>query len=81
MEKQSMPAVGISLEKDTDRTPDTTQFHLFQHDTLIASFLTRRSAEQAYHQAIAESGYQQPIGEETEEDGLSAAEREQRGRW
>ena len=80
MEKQGIPAVGISLEIDTDRTPDTTQFHLFQHDTLLASFLTRRSAEQAYHQAIVESGYQQPTGDEPEDDGQSAAEREQRGR-
>ena len=70
----------FSLEKDTDRTPDATQFHHFQHDTLIASFLTTRSAEQAYHQAIAESGYQHPVVDEPEDDGQSAAEREQRGR-
>ena len=80
MEKQSMPAVGISLEHDTERTPDTTQFHLFQHDALLASFQTRHKAEQAYHQAIAASGYQPPIVEDTNQDGLSAVEREQRGR-
>jgi hypothetical protein len=76
-----MPAVGIALEHDTERTPDTTQFHLFQHDTLIASFPTRRKAEQAYRQAIGASGYQPPIVDEAEEDGLSAAEREHRARW
>ncbi len=81
MEKQGIPAIGISLEKDTERTPDTTQFHLFQHDTLIASFQTRRKAEQAYQQAIAASGYQAPIVEDTNQDGLSTAEREHRGRW
>ena len=80
MEKQGIPAVGISLEKDTERTPDPTQFHLFQGDTLVASFLTRRSAERAYHQAIAESGYQAPVVEDTNQDGLSAAEREQQAR-
>ena len=56
MDKQSMPGTGISLEQDTERTPDTTQFHLFQNDTLIASFLTRHKAEEAYHEAIAASG-------------------------
>lgn len=80
MEKQSMPAVGISLEHDTDRTPDTTQFHLFQNDTLIASFSTRRKAEHAYRQAIAASGYQPPVVDETVKGELSAAEREQQGR-
>ncbi len=80
MEKQGIPATGIALEHDTERTPDTTQFHLFQNDTLIASFQTRRKAEQAYRQAIAASGYQAPIVGEREEDGLSAVEREQRGR-
>lgn len=80
MEKQGMPAVGISLEKDTERTPDTTQFHLFQHDTLIGSFLTRRKAQAAYREAIAASGYQPPIPEDTSQDGLSPVEREQRGR-
>ena len=81
MEKQGIPAIGVSLEQDTERTPDTTQFHLFQNDTLIASFPTRRKAEHAYRQAIGASGYQPPIVDEAEEDGLSAAERENRARW
>jgi hypothetical protein len=79
MEKQSMPGTGISLEHDTERTPETTQFHLFQDDTLIASFQTKRKAEVAYRQAIAASGYQPPVIEETNPDGLSAAQREQHG--
>jgi hypothetical protein len=79
MEKQSMPAVGIALEKETERTPDTTRVHLFQHDTLLASFLTRRKAEQAYREAIAGSGYQLPLVEDANGDGLSAAQREQQG--
>jgi hypothetical protein len=80
MEKQGIPAIGISLERDTDRTPDTMQFHLFQHDTLIGSFSTRRQAEQAYRQAIAASGYQPPVVEDTNQERLSAVERERRGR-
>ena len=80
MEKQGMPAVGISLERATDHTPDTTPFHLFHHDTLIASFARRRQAEQAYHAAIAASGYQPPTVEETDQAGVSAAARERHGR-
>ncbi len=60
MEKQGMPAVRISLEQATDRTPDSTRFHLFQHDTLIALFETLSKAPHAYHEAIATSGYQLP---------------------
>ncbi len=80
MEKQGIPATGISLERATDRTPEPTQFYLFQHETLLASFANRRKAEQAYHDAIAASGYQPPEVETTDPDGLSAAERERRAR-
>jgi hypothetical protein len=80
MEKQGIPAIGLSLERDTDRTPDTTQFHLFQHDTLLASFATRRQAERAYRQAIAASGYQPPVVADTNQERLSAVERERRSR-
>ena len=80
MEKQSIPATGISLERATERTPEPTQFYLFQHETLIASFTTRRTAEQAYHAAIAASGYQPPLRETTTAEGLSAVERERRAR-
>ncbi len=80
MEKQGIPAIGISLEQDTDRTPDRTQFHLFQHDTLLASFAARHKAEQAYHAAIAASGYQPPVVEDTSQDGMTAAERERRAK-
>ena len=79
MEKQGIPATGISLERATERTPDTTQFHLFQHDTLIASFATRRKAEQAYHAAIAASGYQPKVAD-TNQDEMSVVERERRAR-
>ena len=75
-----MPAVGIALERATDRTPDRTRFHLFHHDTLVASFATRRQAEQAYHAAIAASEYQRPVVEETTQDGGSAAERQRHER-
>ena len=80
MEKQSIPATGISLERATDRTPEPTQFYLFQHETLIESFPTRRKAEQAYHAAIAASGYQPPVREPTSPDGVSPVERERRAR-
>ena len=80
MEKQGIPATGISLERATERTPEPTQFYLFQHDTLIGSFANRRKAEQAYHAAIAASGYQPPVVEATDPDGLSAVERERRAR-
>ena len=80
MEKQSIPATGISLERATERTPEPTQFYLFAHETLIASFSTRRKAEQAYHAAIAASGYQPPLPQTTTTDGLSAVERERRAR-
>ncbi len=76
MEKQGVPAIGLYLEQDTDRTPDTTGFHLFQHDTLLASFATRRQAERAYRDALAASGYQPPVVEQTKQDGLNAVERE-----
>ncbi len=76
MEKQGIPAIGLYLEQDTDRTPDTTQFHLFHHDTLLASFATRRKAEQAYREAIAASGHQPPGVAQTNQDGLNAVERE-----
>ncbi len=80
MEKQGIPATGISLERATDRTPEPTQFYLFQHDTLLASFANRRKAEQAYHDAIAAGGYQPPVVNTTDQDGLSAVERERRAR-
>ncbi len=78
MDKQSMPATGISLERATDRTPEPTQFYLFQHDTLIASFATKRKAEQAYHAAIAASGYQPAVVEPTNPDGLGTVEARRR---
>jgi hypothetical protein len=80
MEKQGIPATGISLERATDRTPEPTKFYLFQHDTLLASFSNRRKAEQAYHATIAASGYQPPAVPPPDPDGLSAVERERRAR-
>ncbi len=76
MEKQGIPAIGLYLEQDTDRTPDTTQFHLFHHDTLLASFATRRQAERAYRDALAASGYHPPGVAQPNQDGLNPVERE-----
>ena len=66
----------VSLEHDTDRTPDTTRFHLFQYDTLLTSFATRRQAERAYRDVLAASGYQPPGVAQPNQDGLNPVERE-----
>ena len=80
MDKHSMPTTGISLERATDRSLEPTQGYRFQHDTRMASFATRPKGDQADHAAIAARGYQPPVVDTPDQDGVSVVRRHPAGR-
>jgi hypothetical protein len=57
---QRLDAVGLAIERATDRTPDTKQYHVFKEDELIASFKKLPDAQKLFGRLRDESGWKPP---------------------
>ena len=56
--KQSLPPLGLSIERDTECTPDDKRYYVLQDGQMLGSFATLRAAQALYKQVIADSGFQ-----------------------
>ncbi len=71
--KLLIPKLDLSVEKNTGRVPSDNKFHVVYKGNIVASYHSKREAEERFHQIVEESGYKpEPIpdkvvtpGEET----------------
>ena len=69
--KQSLPPLGLSIERDTERTPDDRKYYVFRDEQVLGSFSKLKAAQSLYRQVISESGYHP---EPQSEPGKTASE-------
>lgn len=55
--KREIPALNLSIEKDTDSVPLDGQFHLLHKGKIVFSHSQLKKVEAKYHEIIAGSGY------------------------
>lgn len=80
--RQHLPALDLSLERDTERTPDDGCWYLLQGDEQLGRFRSEKSARQAWARAVDESGWQPEKREIDPKERLQRdAERRERERF
>lgn len=57
---QRLPAIGLAIERATDRTPDARRYHLYRRDELLGSFTKLADAQARFREARDESGWTAP---------------------
>ena len=55
--RQSIPDLGLSIERATDSTPDDGKFYVIHNGKTIGSFRVLKRAQQVFRQITEESGY------------------------
>lgn len=70
-----MPGLDLTIERATERTPDTRNFHLFLNGELVESFKKLDAAQREFRRMRDESGWKPEPKPE-----LSAAEKLARDR-
>ena len=55
--KQFIPAIDLSIEKNTGNVPSDGKFHIVKGGKVIHSFRNRKLAEEKFKQLLAESGF------------------------
>jgi hypothetical protein len=73
---QRLDAIGLTIERATDRTPDTRQFHVFYGDELQGSFKKLPEAQKLFRRLKEESGWKPPPKEELTPEEMLVRERE-----
>ncbi len=63
MFKQSVPAIGLSLERATGRTPRNGMFYVFLGDEVKGEFRNKKLALDLYTSILKASGYTPPTPE------------------
>jgi hypothetical protein len=54
---QRLDAIGLAIERATDRTPDTKQYYVYKADELIGSFRRLPEAQKLFARLRKESGW------------------------
>ncbi len=72
--KQSVPAIGLSLERGTDRTPTKGMFYVFLGDEVKGEFRNKKRALDLYMSILKASGYT-PAAPENQASRNEAVER------
>ncbi len=49
--------MGLSIERDTERTPDNRKYYVFRDEQVLGTFSKLKAAQSLYRQVISESGY------------------------
>jgi hypothetical protein len=73
---QRLPALGLSIERNTPAVPPDGRWHLIRDDVELDTFRTLKAAQEAWRELIAASGWTPPKAEER-----SAAEMLEAERW
>ena len=55
--RQSIPDLGLSIERATESTPDDGKYHVIHKGKAIGSFRILKQAQELFRQVIEESGY------------------------
>ena len=55
--RQSIPDLGLSIERSTDATPDDGKYHLIKDGQPLGSFRVLKQAQEAFRLKVAEAGY------------------------
>ncbi len=61
--KQCVPAIGLSLERATSRTPRNGMFYVFLGDEAKGEFRNKKHALDLYTSLLRASGYAPPVPE------------------
>jgi hypothetical protein len=73
---QRLEAIELTIEKATERTPDTKQFHVFLGDELKGSFKKLPEAQKLFARLKEESGWKPPPREQLSLQEQLSRERE-----
>ncbi len=68
--RQSVPDLGLSIERATDSVPDDGKYHVIRNGQTLGSFRALKPAQQLFRQAVEESGYRP----QTADSGKSSSE-------
>ena len=55
--RQSIPDLGLSIERGTEATPDDGKYHLIRDGQSLGSFRALKRAQEVFRQVVQESGY------------------------
>ena len=58
--RQSIPDIGLSIERATDSVPDDGKFYVIIEGETLGSFRALKPAQQLFRQTVAEIGYRPP---------------------
>lgn len=56
--RQSIPDLGLSIERATEAAPDDGKYHLILHGQSLSSYRSLKRAQEAFRKFVQESGYQ-----------------------
>ncbi len=62
--KQSIPAIGLSLERGTANTPQDSHFYVLLNGGVQGRFRAMKQALALYKSLLEESGYRPPLPED-----------------
>ncbi len=61
--RQSVPAIGLSLERATERTPSVGHFYVFLGEEIRGKFRNKKHAVDLYSALLKDSGFTPPPSE------------------
>ena len=56
--RHSLPALDLSIERNTEQAPSDGQFHVIRAGELLGSFRSLKMAQKLFRTIVQESGYQ-----------------------
>ena len=73
--RQSILAIGLSLERSTERVPNDGYFYVLLKSEIKGRFRTKASALAAYRALLKETGYKPPATESSVDPSRESVER------
>ena len=68
--RHSLPALDLSIERNTNLVPPDGKFYIVHKGTVIANFPTKKKADERFYEMVKESGYKpEPIAEKVIKEG------------
>jgi hypothetical protein len=74
--KQTLPGLDLTIEKATERTPDTRRYHLFLDGEIVASYRKLHAAQDEFRRLRDQSGWKPPEKAELPSEEKLARDRE-----
>lgn len=77
---QRLPALGLSIERNTEAVPPDGRWHLLRDGVEIGCFRSRTAAQDAWREIVDTSGWKPPAKDVRSSEEMLAAERAARDR-